>query len=126
MLNEVSAAKVCLLNPTKKAAYDANLRAALDAQGDSSDSFGRQMAELLADAEPKRSGATRPTGRRPAPAVLVAVAGVAVLALGAVLWVFLSPRPAKRLVAGGKVWGYSGCGGVRCWQRSAVLTRLND
>jgi hypothetical protein len=33
LLNEIAAAKVCLLNPEKKAEYDAQLRAQLAAQG---------------------------------------------------------------------------------------------
>jgi formylglycine-generating enzyme required for sulfatase activity len=91
LLNEVAAAKVCLLNRAKKAAYDAQLQASLSS---SDESFGRKMAELLADASAPRSvGQAR--SKMP---VLLAAGATALVLMGAAVWAFArraEQRPAE-------------------------------
>lgn len=86
LLNEVAAARVCLLNPAKKAAYDAELRASLETSAGCSDTFAREMAEMLADvpAFPNRSSTRLP--------VIVGLSLVGLLVLGIGVWSYSSGR----------------------------------
>ena len=119
LLNEVAAAKLCLLNPEKKAAYDAKLCAALAAQGESSeDSFGRQMAELVADAKPTRT----PAKRTAVPVVMLAGAGLGFLILGLALWAYFAGW-AERIPPIGLKFSTALCSRARGKGRHSQATR---
>lgn len=90
LLNEVAATKLTLLNPAKKAAYDARLRAAIDAKDESSDSFRREMAELVGDAKLPVARSRRSV----LPAVLAI--GLLVGVLGLAAWTFLGAGRSER------------------------------
>lgn len=85
LLNEVAAAKICLLNTQKKAAYDAQLRRLLDAHaaGEDTSSHEQLLRELglTAAGEGYRAGARRAARGTPTGALFAA--GVAVLLFGA-------------------------------------------
>jgi hypothetical protein len=76
-LNEVAAAKVCLLTPEKKAAYDAKLRETLSQQPsveDSEQRFSQEMTELVATAQAAKAGRSTRKGdsREPLPPPVIA------------------------------------------------------
>ena len=101
LLNEVAAAKVCLLNPGKKAAYDERLRQTLQAAAPTSEApaadagFGAGLAALLdtnqpaATAKPARPKTKKSTNRASIIAAAAVVAGLVLL--GLVMW---ATRPA--------------------------------
>jgi hypothetical protein len=62
ILNEVSAAKVCLLDPQRKAAYDDRLREDLEARGKPASSDASQGAVPMQPPPPKRTGVHRRKG----------------------------------------------------------------
>jgi len=95
MLNEVAAAKVCLLNPTKKAAYDQQLRAKIEAEspkeapqepaGEISVNLGRFLkqveAEKRAPRPPTLPDEPQPRRKFPFRGVASIVAATALLVL---------------------------------------------
>ena len=98
LLNEVAAARVCLLNVEKKTAYDRSLRPRLPASsepaGDSAaDAIDAELAAVFARSMPSTSRIAA-KGRRkksqPTPAALVVAAVLTVLAVGltGLWWVF--------------------------------------
>lgn len=105
LLNEVGAAKVCLLNPAKKAAYDQRLRERLQTSAvplsdsrtaDLDSSRTGLIGSLDPNQPPSRAGRTvnRP---RLSPAVLYGGAVVAVIALASVaVWWGLQQKNASR------------------------------
>jgi formylglycine-generating enzyme required for sulfatase activity len=89
LLNEISAARVCLLHPAKRAAYDQQLRDTLQAQQPkTADEAGVPAAfEFLDQETPSRK--TAPA--KPRTGIYLAAAAVAALVLIAVVWaVFFS------------------------------------
>ncbi|MGA2254566.1 MAG: SUMF1/EgtB/PvdO family nonheme iron enzyme [Thermoguttaceae bacterium] len=95
LLNEVAAAKICLLNPSKRLAYDEALRAAPDQSGRETGSSVDEPLELsflTAPTEPRAAAAKtgpaqrarRTPGRRKGPSLV----GIIVSGLAAVLLVF--------------------------------------
>jgi formylglycine-generating enzyme required for sulfatase activity len=92
LLNEVAAAKVVLLNPAKKLAYDAELRARLETPADSSeDSFGRRMASLVAEVQAADDADRKQSSSKP----LLLVGGLVVLLVAGVTAWGLSTRKAS-------------------------------
>jgi formylglycine-generating enzyme required for sulfatase activity len=104
LLNEVAAAKVCLLNPQKKADYDAKLHALLDRQSVREDSPSppkglKEQSELLAGESPRpASQDPRPSSNMPWPLLSGCVAAALLLALAA--WALLG-RGSGQPAAGG-------------------------
>ena len=88
LLNELSAARVCLLNPQKKAAYDEWLRGTLQAQQPKmADQTGAPAAfEFLEQEQPARRTAPAKKASKPRTGIYLAAAAVAALTLIAVLW----------------------------------------
>ena len=91
LLNEVAAAKICLLNPAKKAAYDAKLRAQLAARmappqpESEGDSFDRRLAGTIDETQAAHSPAV---ARKHRPLALIAAVGLfAVAVLFAILYI---------------------------------------
>ncbi|MHC4406046.1 MAG: LamG domain-containing protein [Planctomycetota bacterium] len=74
LLNQVAAAKLCLLNPEKKAAYDEALRARLEAE-----SYGAVSIDTAGGKPPSAI-------RRWAPLAAGVVGGVALLVAGLLVW----------------------------------------
>ena len=121
ILNEVAAAKICLLSPQKKDAYDQQLRGRLQpapprppglpppleslAKGEA---FDPGLAELCATAvasrsRPRSAGRKRAVGRRPSGGgrqSLAAVAGIGVVALACCLAILKKPAAEKHQAAG--------------------------
>ena len=62
LLNEVSAAKVCLLDPQRKAAYNARLRKELEAKETSSRVKALPAAKPLPDPSPATTTLAEPAG----------------------------------------------------------------
>jgi hypothetical protein len=83
LLNEVSAARVCLLNPKKKAAYDDQLRQALQAQ----QAAGADVAGLEIDLGQAPTGVSRSSAAKPAvpPMAWIAGGGAGAAGLGGVV-----------------------------------------
>ena len=93
LLNEVAAARVCLLSPARKAAYDRKLREKIEAAAPvasaGSDSFDPGLAGLVESLQKERQPAKMtqamkpvartPRGRKGPPLVGMAVAGLAAL-----------------------------------------------
>lgn len=105
LLNEVAAARVCLLNPQKKAAYDAQLQAQLGARAQravssapESPAMDPALAGLLETIDraapygPSGAAGKRPQANRAS--VLAAGAIGALIALGVIVWL---TRPAAEL-----------------------------
>ena len=94
LLNEVAAAKVCLLNPDKKTAYDEQLRRNLDESqakepsGPGGEVFDFEPTE--AQAGQLSAAPRRPTIRWDSPKVLAGAAGGAVLVFLVVVFALLS------------------------------------
>ena len=87
LLNEVAAAKLCLLNPQKKAPYDARLREAMASQeASSSDSFGQRMAEIVGKAERAIPAHRPPASRRTAWLLLAGFWALVALAAVWLVW----------------------------------------
>jgi len=93
LLNEVAAAKVCLLNPDKRAAYDERLRQKL--QGDSPESkpnglgsLDPKLSALLEVLQPKAVAAPTQKNLRSRPVMLIGVAALlSFMAMGlAIYW----------------------------------------
>ncbi len=104
ILNEVAAAKICLLNPQKKAAYDQQLRKTSPAD----DSLDSGLVEALQQAESKKPAV--PPKHRQSLGVLIGGGVVAVVVLGLVVWLAAArkkpavaarpgPEPVRRPVA---------------------------
>jgi hypothetical protein len=96
LLNEVAAAKICLLNPQKKAAYDVQLRAKLQpAQEDASspERFARELADVVGAAAP-RPPAARTANRGPSLWLTGGVAA-ALLLVGVVAWSLTGRGPTE-------------------------------
>jgi formylglycine-generating enzyme required for sulfatase activity/outer membrane biosynthesis protein TonB len=84
LLNEVAAARLCLLKPDKKAAYDADLRKHLAAQGEGSLDSG--LIEALRQAKPRSTQESPPNLR-----LFVGIASAVLIAvLLAVVWLSMS------------------------------------
>jgi outer membrane biosynthesis protein TonB len=81
LLNEVAAARLCLLKPEKRAAYDAELRKQLAVQGDGSLDSG--LMEALRQAKPREAAASK------SPANLRLLVGIGSAALIGVLLVIV-------------------------------------
>ena len=94
LLNEVAAARVCLLKPEKKAAYDAKLRAELPSQPErSDDSLDSGLKEAIQQAQTRKVAAATDAALKPPQdhRVFIGVgAGVVVLLLGLVVWLAMS------------------------------------
>ena len=92
LLNEIAAARICLLNPAKKAAYDQQLRDALQAQQPkTADQAGVPAAfEFLDQEKPSRKTSPAKVASKPRTGIYLAAAAVAVMVLIAVLWVVFS------------------------------------
>jgi formylglycine-generating enzyme required for sulfatase activity len=90
LLNEVAAARLCLLKPAKRAAYDAELRKQLAAQGDGSLDSG--LMEALRQAKPKKAAASDSTRKSPPNLrLLLGIASAVVVALLLVIvWLAMS------------------------------------
>ena len=115
LLNEVSAARVCLLDPKKKAAYDQQIKASLAAQQAAGAAPTQQPStprpaenwdELLGDADgksPKPAGKRSPGGasskKRGAPVALLAVAGLLLAAAIGIGLFVLNSKPADGALA---------------------------
>lgn len=90
LLNELSAARICLLTAAKKAAYDARLREETEVhtlEPAQSAWSGPDLRELET---PRAPAVKRAASRQPVPVVPLVVAGVCVLALGAIAIAFFS------------------------------------
>jgi hypothetical protein len=84
LLNEVAAARICLLKPEKKAAYDAELRKRLAAQGEGMLDSG--LMEALHQAKTKKDASASDSARKvPKNFRLLVGIGSAVL-IGAATW----------------------------------------
>lgn len=106
LLNEVAAAKICLLNRQKRGAYDANLRAELEANAAQVAPLGPvaidpALADLFQTIEPAK-GTPLPSAKRKNPSsnatVLLAMSAIGgLLVLGLVVWnaTRSDPNPAK-------------------------------
>ena len=77
LLNEVAAAKVCLLRPEKKAAYDEQLRQQLRVQAEADESQRPEIDSQLALALEQEAGKGRSHARQAAPPGCGALLGVA-------------------------------------------------
>lgn len=98
LLNEVSAARVCLLRPEKKAAYDAKLRKQLAAEGEGSLDPG--LMEILDQSKTKKASSTSDSARRfPQNVRLLVGIGAAVLIGVLLVIVWLAMPRAKPEVA---------------------------
>ncbi len=116
LLNEISAAKICLLNPDKKAEYDRQLQAKLEALAPPVASVQVEQPasasplETLVDVQQTVAGAStgrsiRPSKRSlPLPALMAAGGLAAVVAGIAAFWQFgASSQPAPDSIAAGSV-----------------------
>ncbi len=91
LLNEVAAARVCLLQPAKKAAYDQQLRDTLQAQQPKTADHAVAAAfEFLDQEEPLRKTAPAKKASKPRTGIYLAAAAGAAVALIAVLWFVFS------------------------------------
>ena len=95
LLNEVATAKVCLLNPAKRAAYDQRLRQKLQKASQpvdqpEADALDPTVAGLIETLRRDASPATEHEAKKPQPnpkVLIVAAAGLAVVVVGlAALW----------------------------------------
>ena len=93
LLNELAAAKVCLLNPAKKAAYDRELRKRLEARNQADGAVANDLDPAIAElaASFQRVSLTQgPQGRKMSPpkplALFAALGALAVVAVGLTLW----------------------------------------
>lgn len=103
LLNQVATAKICLLNPEKKAAYDAWLRATLESQKPSSstDAFQLEMTQLIGVESRSDTLHGQGRSRRLSTGAMVGGGATAVAVLAAsILW--LSVVRERRPVAGPK------------------------
>jgi formylglycine-generating enzyme required for sulfatase activity len=113
LLNEVAAARVCLLNPGKKAAYDAKLGATLthpaSSAADTEQRLSQDMAELVtaANAVPRRTEGTAVASASAKSRSLVILGAVGALGVLLVLLVWLMVRgsstPSEARVAAVKI-----------------------
>jgi formylglycine-generating enzyme required for sulfatase activity len=100
LLNEVAAARLCLLKPEKRAAYDAELRKQLAAQGEGSLDSG--LMEALRQAKPKKAAAANDSARKSPPNLRLVVgigSAVVVAVLLVIVWLATSrskPEVAQR------------------------------
>ncbi len=93
LLNEVAAARICLLNSAKKAAYDQQLRDTLQARQPKTADEARVPAafEFLDQEKPSRTRAPAKVASKPRTGIYLAAAAGAALVLIAVVWaVFFS------------------------------------
>ncbi|MGO8750099.1 MAG: hypothetical protein ACLQNE_29490 [Thermoguttaceae bacterium] len=136
LLNEVAAAKVCLSNAAKKAAYDERLRQELPtsaAQASDSETAslesGMEGLVQAIERDNSPSKARRVAKKsRPKPAVLIGAAAMAVVVIGSVViwWGSGKPGTASR-EQGAEGWGFAACGknpgrGRRRFQRGSKAT----
>jgi hypothetical protein len=95
LLNEVAAARVCLLNPKKKAAYDDQLREALQAQqAADAATAGASAVELEIDLGRPQPAVSRSSSAKPGVRPMAWIAGggaLGLVLLGLVAW-SLMPR----------------------------------
>jgi formylglycine-generating enzyme required for sulfatase activity len=90
LLNEIAAARLCLLNPAKKAAYDTELRASLETPSVSSEVLGRRKAKTVSEVSLEE--ASPPIRSRWWLPALVGAALVGLLMIGIAGWWFLAGK----------------------------------
>jgi len=102
LLNEISAARLCLLNPKKKAEYDTKLKEHLKETRSSDKTAEPDLLadELLTDVEKKARGGSSRESPRLEPWHFAVAAGCVALAVIGFLWFFLPP-PSPDSVAHG-------------------------
>jgi hypothetical protein len=92
LLNEVAAAKICLLNAAKKTAYDEHLRETKQSESPPAPPASDHPFDLVADEpRPRASSALLAKRRMPVTAIITCVVTLCVVLVAA--WVYLSSEP---------------------------------